>query len=459
MSKYIVTENIIRVTESETLSVLNKLPVGTYELGADKQGFFLNHIEEMDNIPERVYGNSARRVERIITTFKYRKGCNTGVMLSGIKGTGKTLMTRMLTLRAAEEGLPTIVINTAFPTNVIAQFLRSVDVPCVVVFDEFDKTFKEKKDDDGDDKDNNVQGGLLSILDGVYSSHKLFVFSLNEVKFVNEYLLSRPGRVFYHYKFTSLDAQTIEEYCEDRLINKENISDIVMVSHFIKDFTFDILSAIVAECNNYNEKPQQFIKDLNVDLGIKGDYKIEVIHNETGTVVGSSNAYINSSNETNYWSDGYTVVIDDKYCIAAEDEDTSEIQKMIPELKEQTETCDSTDKIALFTGNGENFHLNLSSDSHTFWDVISGIDKRGNIMSIPLCDGRISVRFSKISRSYDYEKMLSEHGDDVESYYYPDTESSRFSSGHTCTLVPKARRSVLPRVFLSSSSTESKCHE
>lgn len=58
--------------------------------------------------------------------------------------------------------------------------------------------------------------------------------------------------------------RAIEEYCEEKLNNKSYISQIFSIRKMIKDFTFDILQAIVEEVNRYNETPLDVVKMLNV---------------------------------------------------------------------------------------------------------------------------------------------------------------------------------------------------
>ena len=133
MSQYIKDDNIIRVSESSTLSVTDRLPVGTYVLDFDKRAeqFFLKRIDDF-HPGSKVYGDYDATVERIIHTFMGRKGKNLGVLLSGIKGSGKTLTGKMISVRLAKEfGFATIIINKGFNTSELAAFLHSVDVPCM----------------------------------------------------------------------------------------------------------------------------------------------------------------------------------------------------------------------------------------------------------------------------------------------------------------------------------------
>lgn len=298
--KYVRLDNDVRLLESASVEVHDKLPLSTYNLMYDenRNQFFLKDIGSIGDIPKKVYGDLGSKTERIIETFKYRSPANTGIMLSGVKGAGKTLLTKLISVRAAKEGLPTILVNSAYNPDKLAQFIKQVNMPCVIVFDEFDKTYDATiQGDNGEELAVNAQAPLLSLLDGVYASNKLFVFSLNELEAVNDYLLHRPGRVFYHYKFTTLDADTVAAVCEDRLVNKKYTKDIVMLSYLIQRFTFDILNAVIDECNHYDESPLKFIDTMNVGIGFFGCYKFELLDEKTGTVLGQVNKYIDEGGD------------------------------------------------------------------------------------------------------------------------------------------------------------------
>lgn len=298
--KYVRLDNDVRLLESASVEVHDKLPLSTYNLMYDenRNQFFLKDIGSIGDIPKKVYGDLGSKTERIIETFKYRSPANTGIMLSGVKGAGKTLLTKLISVRAAKEGLPTILVNSAYNPDKLAQFIKQVNMPCVIVFDEFDKTYDATiQGDNGEEIAVNAQAPLLSLLDGVYASNKLFVFSLNELEAVNDYLLHRPGRVFYHYRFTTLDAETVAAVCEDRLVDKKYTKDIVMLSYLIQRFTFDILNAVIDECNHYGESPLKFIDTMNVGIGFFGNYKFELLDEKTGTVLGSDMRYITDDND------------------------------------------------------------------------------------------------------------------------------------------------------------------
>lgn len=393
-TKYIVVDNTVRVTESNAFSVSDTLPLATYELCADDNGFFLKVIDDMSLMPKKIYGDTHNRVKRILSTFKTRKNLNTGIMLSGLKGSGKTLMTRLISIEAANTmNMATIVINSRFKSESLAQFLRSIKNPSVIVFDEFDKMFAGDDDDNSDTAAN--QNGLLSILDGVYTSNNLFVFSLNEVRKVNNYLISRPGRIYYHWRFGELGIDTVKDYCMDNLVNKKFTKDVCTISYLTNNFTFDILASIVNECNLYNESPFKFIDFFNIEICLNGSHSVEVVDVETGEVITKKDAYFNC----NSGNDALTVglpLYNDVY--EGEVGRTEEyIKRTFPNYKKGDNYYgeDSSIRLASISYDMDDLYLNIQGKNHSMWDFLDEIKEDGTIISKKFLNNKLYARIVK----------------------------------------------------------------
>ena len=228
------------------------LPVGTYSIIYDDCAgqFYLERIEDFE-IKHKIYGKATCRSDRILRTFQSRTA-STGVLLSGEKGSGKTLLAKKISIDAAAKGISTLVVNTAFKGVKFNSFIQMINQPTVVLFDEFEKVY------DDDDQEH-----LLTLLDGVYPSQKLFLLTCNEMHRIDSNLLNRPGRIFYALTFGGVDADFIREYCEDNLDAKEYISQICSVAALFYYFNFDMLKAMVEEMNRYGETPGEVMEMLN----------------------------------------------------------------------------------------------------------------------------------------------------------------------------------------------------
>ena len=283
MSNYLITHGRITVAPEGSIKVEKKLPAATYTVEFSKEeGFFLAPMENME-FSGKIYGNIEDVVDRITKAYVARKK-NLGVLLSGIKGSGKSLTMKMLAKKVVDTfNIPAIIVSKAYPSHYLARFLYSIDMNCAVIFDEFDKNYAESlKDSKENEMDTSGQSGLLDLLDGIYASQKLFVFCANKDYAVSEYMLNRPGRIFYHFRYKPLTMDIIREYLDDNIKNKDFIEEIILYSGFISNLTFDILKAIVEECNLFNEPVSQFIDNMNITCNISDRrYKV-VVSDENG---------------------------------------------------------------------------------------------------------------------------------------------------------------------------------
>ena len=64
------------------------------------------------------------------------------VLLAGEKGSGKTLLTKYISMEVAKQGIPTIVINQALHGERFNTFIQAIEQPCVILFDEFEKIYQ-----------------------------------------------------------------------------------------------------------------------------------------------------------------------------------------------------------------------------------------------------------------------------------------------------------------------------
>jgi hypothetical protein len=265
MSHFIRNGNTFRVADEASLDIHRKLPIGTYTVKSDEYGnLFLEGIDAFEP-PKKIYGDTLQNVERIIRTFLDRNA-STGVLLSGEKGSGKTLLAKMLSIHGALGGIPTIVINQPWHGDRFNKLIQDIDQPCIVLFDEFEKVYDEDE-----------QQVMLTLLDGVYPTQKLFILTCNDKWRVDRHMRNRPGRIYYALDYKGLDADFIVEYCNDNLKDKKHIEKLTQIAALFDQFNFDMLKAVVEEMNRYNETPQQALRMLNVKVEFDGGSSFDVV--------------------------------------------------------------------------------------------------------------------------------------------------------------------------------------
>lgn len=267
MSYFIRNGNTYNIASEESLDINQTLPVGNYTVKQNPMNgsLFLEMVDSFTPL-KKLYGDTTKNCDRILRTFNDRPA-STGVMLTGEKGSGKSLLAKTISIEGAKQGIPTIIINEPFVGDVFNKFMQDIEQPCIILFDEFEKVY-----------DSDHQEHALTLLDGVFPSKKLFVLTCNDKWRVNEHMRNRPGRIYYMLDFTGLDTQFIIEYCQENLNAKEHIEKICEIAALFEQFNFDMLKALVEEMNRYDETPQEAIKMLNTkpEFNNKGTFDVQL---------------------------------------------------------------------------------------------------------------------------------------------------------------------------------------
>ena len=253
--KIVNTGNIYHLYD-DSLKTFDQLPTQVYRVGFSKQtGFFLETFNDIE-VSEKIYGSHTEKVEKVFKSFEMFER-NMGIILSGAKGIGKSLFAKLLSIKAVEHGYPLIIVDAAYPG--IANFLTSITQEVFVMFDEFDKTFKASHDGDWD-----PQSDMLSLFDGFSMGKKCFIVTCNKLDKLNDYLVNRPGRFHYHFRFGYPQGDEIREYLGDKL-QAEYHGEIERVVDFASkvDLNYDCLRAIAFELN-LGTTFADAIKDLNI---------------------------------------------------------------------------------------------------------------------------------------------------------------------------------------------------
>lgn len=275
----------------EDVKTFRKLPVGSYNVDFHKMmGFFLTERNDLTVTEEKIYGSSAYKVEKVMRSYKLSDR-NFGVLLSGQKGIGKSLFVRLVAQEAIADNYPVLVVSSAVPG--LADFISSIDQDCVVVFDEFEKTFA--KQDDW-----NPQDEMLSLFDGIDGGHKLFIVTCNKLEDLSQYMLNRPGRFHYHFTMTAPTQEEVHDYLWDKLNPdyRDAIKDVVNLAGVI-DMPYDYLRAIAFELNQgYDLK--EVMSDLNITRVNSMRFDIKV-YMSNGLVFEAWSERMNLSDHDYHW--------------------------------------------------------------------------------------------------------------------------------------------------------------
>lgn len=254
-----VSASGVFVIDNSVDTRVESLPAAFYKVEFSPEvGFYLVPTKPI-SLPAEIFGaaTTTERAEKIMNTFNDRDGKNTGVLLSGIKGSGKTLLANDLCVRASKAGMPVLIIGNSFSGSGFTSFIKDIEQPAVVLFDEFDKVYSDTDD----------QNGLLTMFDGAGVVNKMFILTTN-TNCVSEFLLNRPSRIRYHYEYNKLPRETMVDYLNAKLIHKHHYEKVLMLWDMVHDLNFDILQSLVEEINRYGDKVSfiDIIRDMNISI-------------------------------------------------------------------------------------------------------------------------------------------------------------------------------------------------
>lgn len=238
------------------------LAQSVYRLDDDPNyGLHLTSISKNFKFDYKIYGKDDEFIERVLSTYMMMpENKNLGILMTGLKGTGKTVTAKQL---CNKTNLPVILINT--PHGGYREFINEIDQECVFLFDEFEKTFE------------NNSNSILTLLDGTLETHgkKLFIFTTNTT-YIDSNLLQRPTRIRYIKNFDNLEEEIVEQIIDDNLkselvyLKKQTIDYLFS----LEIITIDIVKSVVDEINMYEESPYEFHKLFNVDYAMFNSFDI-----------------------------------------------------------------------------------------------------------------------------------------------------------------------------------------
>ena len=180
MTKFAESHGRIYLVDSPP-NISDSLATDSYALKIDSSGeIYLERIPRF-SLPDEIYGDIDRMSNRILRSYADRSGV-TGILLSGEKGSGKTLLGMKVALELLEMGQPMIAVNIGISGDQFNIFLQKLGQPVTLFFDEFEKTYGSEES----------QNGLLTLLDGVYPIKMLAILTTNDSSKMTAPMIDRP---------------------------------------------------------------------------------------------------------------------------------------------------------------------------------------------------------------------------------------------------------------------------
>lgn len=249
MKKIYVSGSKVSVLEVDRIE--DKLPLGNYNIEQNPMTgeVYLTIMSDL-KMPETEFVDTSV-VDKWLTSFKHFDS-NLGILLSGLKGAGKTVLAKKLCIKS---GLPVLHLNSPVGCAALAGFLANpMFHNCVVFIDEFEKII--------DQRDEQI-ASWLKLMDGGFNTKLLFLMTSNGDN-MNDYLMNRLSRIKYRRHFNALSDDTIQRIIDEFLVDKQfeqNLKDTCMK---ITLLSIDILINIIQEINLFNKPASELVKDLNL---------------------------------------------------------------------------------------------------------------------------------------------------------------------------------------------------
>ena len=206
-------------------------------------------------LPKKIYGGTGLE-ERILKSFN-SSNKSVGVLLEGLKGSGKTLFSKVL---AKKSGLPIIIVDEEYPVQRAVEFFAKIEQPICLLFDELEKNTYFWRTDK-----------LLKLLDGVQTGpKKLTIMTCNNIDNLDDNLKDRCSRIRYYIHYDGLSLSSIQEIVNDVVENESNKNGLAdKIFNSVKTKSYD---NIISICKEINIFPDMLFENIMSIMNIDGNY-------------------------------------------------------------------------------------------------------------------------------------------------------------------------------------------
>ena len=248
----------------------NTLDPAIYRLGKNTDGkYYIEYVASKFDLNNRTHGNLNARRNKIMRAFGLSE---TGIaaLLYGLKGTGKSELTKYISNDLIKMGYPVILIDQKFSDSGFKTYIENLG-NIGLLFDEFTSVY-----------DQHAQEHLLSLFDGLSPGKRLIMLTTNENKDIVDQMKNRPGRVYYAMNFKGITVEDAMDVVSEAEIDNDIAKFILYIVGMRDDISWDILNVLIKEarlCRTVEEYSLE-LDDLNVDV----DTLYEISYKAYGTV-------------------------------------------------------------------------------------------------------------------------------------------------------------------------------
>jgi len=243
---------------------VDKLPAMVYTPVMTDEGPRLIKGRESFEVPENPLGDHNVIRDLIISDYNSVKS-PVGVILVGLKGSGKTMLSEDLCNKILETGRPVLNVTSPLPGGILSTMIDLLG-PCAVLFDEFGKVY------DDSEKRNTV----LTLFSDSEKRNILFIVTANSEREFVDAMLNRPGRFKYRVNYDGIKEKTVMDTISHKDHSPELLEYLRLYStyHAISYDMLLLMKKLLKKCKT----PQDFIDKIefynlpakvNVRYGVK----------------------------------------------------------------------------------------------------------------------------------------------------------------------------------------------
>lgn len=241
---------------------IDHLPAQVYKLGVTPKEVVLIKDRKRFDIPSKLFGEVNNYKDQILATFESTKDDSLGVLLTGLKGSGKSTTAEVLSNAFIARDYPVFMIDSPVPADLIRMVAKLG--PCMIYFDEFGKVYNHNTpptDDRRVPSPDNTEG-LLTLFSDTSLKQVMFVVTANTPGEFSDYMLNRPGRFYYRINFGTVSDEVVTE-----VMKEYHVPD--TLTNFFRNYvcktqvSLDILRVIAKEAIKAHDTAS-FIKQLSL---------------------------------------------------------------------------------------------------------------------------------------------------------------------------------------------------
>ena len=254
---------------------VSELPLGIYKLvsHAITQELYLICIQDKFSMPDKVYDLDTLLIDHVQRYHEATRDTptgNLGILLAGVKGSGKTITAKQL---CNTLGLPVILITHAYAQ--LPSFINDIKQNVLFFVDEYEKVFAKPN-----------ESMLLTVMDGAMDNgwKRVFLLTINEI-YISDNLLERPGRIRYFKRYTDMSLESIHLVLKDSLKRVELYKETLDFISKLQTITIDIVRSIVEEVNLCNASPFTFASIFNVKIRANATDLYEICEDKSRKLV------------------------------------------------------------------------------------------------------------------------------------------------------------------------------